>query len=182
MKKRSIIIAAIAAAVAVAAGLAAVFFFSSGKPLFLLRVQTETSDGNNRLTLRFINEGKSPMVLATGELQAILGPAKDKPNLFYLYLGRTNEQFNGENRVVISPYDLRPVEVRPKEELRLNDITPLLTGLPAGKIQLLVVYEVSPSIGQRYGVWHGYIESNIIELNVARPETPPAQEETQPAP
>ncbi len=143
---------------------------SPAKPGFVLRIQPETAENQNRLALRFINEGPGDLVIATGELQTYLVKSNDDPSLFCLYMGRTQEEFNGTRRVVLSPYDFKPVEIRPNEELRLNDVSPLLTSLPAGQIKLVAAYEVTKSIGERYGIWHGYTESNAIELTVNRPE------------
>jgi hypothetical protein len=145
-------------------------FRSPAKPGFVLRIQPEAVDNQSRLALRFINEGPGDLVIATGELQTFLVKSNDDPDLFCLYMGRTQEEYNGTRRVVLSPHDFKPVEIRPNEELRLNDVSPLLTTLPAGQIKLVAAYEVSKSIGERYAIWHGYIESNAIELTVNRPE------------
>lgn len=172
MKKKALYIAAAVIVVAAAVLVYKRTFNSPAQPGFVLRVQPETVDGGSRLALRFINEGPGELVIATGELQTYLIRSNDDPNLYCLYMGRTKEEFNGDRRVVISIHDLKPVEIRALEELRLNDISPLLTTLPAGKVAFVVAYEVSQSIGERYGVWHGYLESNSIELTVARPENP----------
>lgn len=148
-------------------------FRSPAKPGFVLRIQPETVENQSRLALRFINEGPGDLTIATGELQTFLVKSNDDPNHFCLYMGRTQEEFNGNRRVVLSAYDFKPVEIRQNEELRLNDVSPLLTSLPAGQIKLVAAYEVSKSIGERYAIWDGYIESNAIELTVNRPEEAP---------
>lgn len=165
--------AAIAVAVVVIAICVYVYTRASGageKANFTLRIQAETHEQTQRLALRFVNDGPGKLTIATGELQTALVGPKDGRDVYTLYMGRTQEQSDGGYRVVFSTVDMKPVELRAKEEVRINDISPLLSGLPAGKINLVAVYEVSKSIGDRYGVWSGVVESNPFELTVTRAE------------
>ncbi len=142
------------------------------KAVFSIRVQSEQVGEASRLALHFINDGPGEMTLATGDLQTALVRSNDNQNLFCLYMGRADDDQVEGRRVVVSPYDLRPVTLRAKEEVRLNDITPLLAGLPAGKITLVVAYEIPKAIGDRYDVWSGYIESNMFELTTNQQPAP----------
>lgn len=175
--RNRIIGAAVAVAVMAIAVYAAVRIYSGpGEGALTLRLQAEQVGDAGRLALHFINDGPGNIVLATGQLQTLLVPAKDEPGLVCLYMGRTQEDTVEGRRVVISPYDLKPTEIRAGEEIRFNDISPLLNALPAGKIRLVAAYEIARGIGERYGVWSGYAESNQFELNVNRPASPAAGE------
>ena len=137
---------------------------------FSLRIQAESTDSTQRLALRFMNDGPASLTIATGDLQAAIIAPEGGGDIYTLYMGRTQELDDGGYRVVFSDADLKPVEIRAREEVRINDISPLLSSLPAGRVGLVVAYEVSASIGERYGIWSGLVRSNVFELNVSRTE------------
>lgn len=181
MRKKIIYAAAALVAAIIVVVICVRVLTAPAKADFSIRVQAEQVGEASRLALHFINNGPGEMTLATGDLHTALIRSNENQNLFCLYMGRTAEEQVDGRRVVISPYDLRPVDLRAKEEVRLNDITPLLSGLPAGKVTLVVAYEISKPIGDRYGVWSGYIESNMFELTINRPPAPEAGDGVPPA-
>ena len=151
---------------------AAVNVAYTGEPAGKLRVALSLGSGNEqgrgRLSMHLINDGPGSVTIMTGMLQPATQMSDKGDGTIFIVFRSAPELFHEGRRVVWSDMDLRPIRLFEREEVQLPDISPLLTQLPEGKINIAVAYEVNADLAKRYSLWNGRVESNSIEITVNR--------------